>query len=361
VYRPKQGYSQLVLRTVSGSFRFVSGAQSPHHYEVQFPQGYLTVRGTTVDILSGRSRTVIILVEGSITVVPYATRIPRVLSAPSTVLVVYNDGHVDGPMTREAAITKLNLQVASSAGGPPQPDLIDVGQSVVSTPALALTRTAGGTPSLAQTPGWNWNGFYVGGNMGGGWGSVSSNYEATVLLIDPSASGSQSMSGAIGGIQAGYDWQSGNWVLGLETDFQLSSQTSYSVVGIDPVLATITDDHSVQLPWFGTVRARLGFTAANNWLVYATGGFAYGYIEENNTLNNPLIAASHSLIQGGWTVGGGIETALTNNWTANFEYLYIDFGDFNDTATSSNGFTAATISSHLTDNVVRVGLNYYFH
>jgi hypothetical protein len=115
VYRPKQGFKQLVMKTVTGSFRFVSGVQSPDHYQVQFPQGYLTVRGTIVDIVAGRTRTLIILVEGAITVVPYATRIPHDLNVPGTSLIVYNDGHVEGPLTREAALEKLHLKVASLA------------------------------------------------------------------------------------------------------------------------------------------------------------------------------------------------------------------------------------------------------
>jgi hypothetical protein len=110
VYRPKQGYSQLIMKTVAGSFRYVSGVQSSHRDVVQFPQGYPTVRGTTVDIVAGRTRTLIILIEGAITVVPFATRIPHDLSIPGTSLIIYNDGHVDGPMTREAALEKMHLR-----------------------------------------------------------------------------------------------------------------------------------------------------------------------------------------------------------------------------------------------------------
>jgi hypothetical protein len=109
VYRPQQGLGQLVMKTVTGSFRFVSGAQSAHNYEVQFPQGYLTVRGTTVDLLAGPARSLVVLVEGSITVVANATGNSRDLSAPGTSLIVYNDGHMDGPLSRAAAINRLRL------------------------------------------------------------------------------------------------------------------------------------------------------------------------------------------------------------------------------------------------------------
>jgi hypothetical protein len=108
VYHPKQGLTQLVMNAVSGAFRFVSGVQTSQHYQVQFPQGYLTVRGTIVDLLVWPTRTVIILDEGAITVVPYASRTHYDLNIPGTSIVVYGDGHVDGPMTWDATIMKIN-------------------------------------------------------------------------------------------------------------------------------------------------------------------------------------------------------------------------------------------------------------
>jgi hypothetical protein len=116
VYRPKQGFKQLVLKTVTGSFRFVSGAQSRHHYEVQFPQGYLTVRGTTLDIVAGQTRTIIIVIAGAITVVPNATGLRHNVDAPMAI-IVYNDGHVE-ILTREAAVERFNLKVATEFGPP---------------------------------------------------------------------------------------------------------------------------------------------------------------------------------------------------------------------------------------------------
>jgi hypothetical protein len=108
VYHPKQGLTQLVMSTATGAFRFVSGVQSPQHYEVRFPQGYLTVRGTIVDFLVSPTRTIIVLSEGAATVVPYATRVPHNLDTPGTAMAVYNDGHVDGPMTWDNTIIKIN-------------------------------------------------------------------------------------------------------------------------------------------------------------------------------------------------------------------------------------------------------------
>lgn len=169
---------------------------------------------------------------------------------------------------------------------------------------IAFVGTAQAAPP-APSPAYNWSGFYAGLNLGGGWANVNSDYNATYgAAIDPSTSGSMSMSGVIGGAQAGYDWQAGQWVFGLETDFQGSSQTGSTSVTIDPALITVTDAHSIRLPWFGTVRGLFGFTPTPLWLVYVTGGLAYGEIEENNTVNDGgLVAADHSVIQAGGPSG----------------------------------------------------------
>lgn len=227
---------------------------------------------------------------------------------------------------------------------------------------ISFVGTAQAAPP-PPSPAYNWSGFYTGLNLGGAWANVNSDYNATLALVgDPSASGSMSMSGVIGGAQVGYDWQAGQWVFGLETDFQGSSQTGSTFVTVDPALITVTDAHSIRLPWFGTVRGLFGLTPTPLWLVYVTGGLAYGEIEENNAINDGGFAyLDHSVIQSGWVLGGGVETALWTNWTARFEYLFIDLGHFNDSGMTPDGFVNATISSHLTDNIVRVALSYHFH
>jgi hypothetical protein len=106
VYHGKQGVAQRVLSAVSGAFRYVSGVQTSNT-QINFPYGYLTVRGTIVDLLIWPGRDVIILVEGAITVVPYATRVAHDMDQPGTFIVVYQDGHVDGPMTWDTTIMKV--------------------------------------------------------------------------------------------------------------------------------------------------------------------------------------------------------------------------------------------------------------
>jgi len=241
---------------------------------------------------------------------------------------------------------------------------------LISTFALAALAVE---PAVAAPP-QSWNGFYAGANIGGGWAWASSSYDVTEeLILDPSTSGSQGMSGVVGGFQLGYNWQTGNWVWGLEADFDFSSLRSNTVVSVPfgfigagaagtSAAATglnITDTHSIDLPWFGTVLGRLGFTPVSNWLVYVTGGLAYGAINETNYLTSPfLLPASHSLLQAGWAVGGGVEVALTTNWSARLEYLYMDFGSFSDTAVST--LASATIDSRLNVSTVLVGFDYRF-
>lgn len=111
VFHPKEGYKQLVLKTVVGAFRYVSGVQKPQHTQIEFPFGYLTVRGTIVDILLSPTRAIIVLEEGAVTVVPYATGVHYNLDRPGTNLVVSADGHVDGPMTTDSTIMKITGQV----------------------------------------------------------------------------------------------------------------------------------------------------------------------------------------------------------------------------------------------------------
>ena len=94
-------------------------------------------------------------------------------------------------------------------------------------------------------------------------------------------------------------------------------------------------------------------------LAYATGGFAYGggKIEGTATIGGVATAFSSSNTYTGWTVGGGIEYALTNNWLLRAEYLYIDFGDG-----PTVPVTAAVniVAGDMTDNIVRAALNYKF-
>ena len=129
------------------------------------------------------------------------------------------------------------------------------------------------------------------------------------------------LDGFVGGGQIGYNYQLGQVVLGVEADFQgadLKAGPSFAGLGI------VSEGKT---EWFGTVRGRVGF-AFDRFLPYVTGGLAYGSVKTTlapgvtiNGLN------SDDNTHTGWTVGGGVEYAITNNLVAGVEYLYVDLGD----------------------------------
>ena len=181
------------------------------------------------------------------------------------------------------------------------------------------------------------------------------------------------MNGLIGGGQIGYNWQFGpSWIAGVEADFQWSGQQG-SATFTAPLFAPAGNTVSVgtRLGWFGTVRARAGATVGSS-LWYVTGGWAYGNPELTVTTDmltgvGGLAAASGTFggNRSGWTLGGGVETRLTGNWSAKLEYLYLDFGSLTGVLgqTAAGGGpvifnTTSTVSFR--DHIVRAGLNYRF-
>jgi outer membrane immunogenic protein len=132
-----------------------------------------------------------------------------------------------------------------------------------------------------------------------------------------------------------------------------------------------------KLEWFGTVRSRIGLPVTPTVLAYVTGGLAYGEVNTEGTLSGftapvcgcvllstPVMAAFGSnTTRVGWTIGAGIEASLWENWTAKIEYLYIDLGTIAATGVNQLSFPpiAAVFSAQITDNIVRVGLNYSFN
>ena len=241
-------------------------------------------------------------------------------------------------------------------------------------------------------PGYNWTGFYVGANLGGSFGRSSTDY---TIAGFPFGSTSQRMDGVVGGLQAGYNWQQGRGVFGWETDIQATSQRGSSTLtdfipgvpgtpgipcifidgpntpcrpgtgipgtpGIPAVNAVIAYEN--KLPWFGTFRGRIGFTPAERWLVYVTGGLAYGDVSTLETLNvnGASVFLNSTALRLGWTAGAGIETVIVNGWRVRVEYLYIDFGSITDTLIGIAPITPVATRSHVTDNIVRVGFSYGF-
>jgi opacity protein-like surface antigen len=193
------------------------------------------------------------------------------------------------------------------------------------------------SPVYSAQAAYNWTGFYVGVNAGVSAG-VAPLTQTTAIPPFPASINNQSTHdafGAIGGLQAGYNWQVGRLVWGVEGDFQFSGQKS------DPTCLTFCDfnflaptqvqfDSVAQsIPWFATLRGRFGYTAGPA-LFYITAGAAYADIK--TTYNTTEVATFNGTVSDrrvGLAVGTGVESALSGNWTAKVEYLYLNFGTIN--------------------------------
>jgi outer membrane immunogenic protein len=246
--------------------------------------------------------------------------------------------------------------------------------ALVATAASAQVASAADMPMKApapmyQAPIWNWTGFYLGANAGYGIGrnqtTQTANGAALALGLGNLALTEDTMApqGFVGGGQIGYNWQwTPNWLLGVEVDFQGTSQKDSSC-SLECGIASL--NASQKMPWFGTARARLGYVNGDN-LWYVTGGGAWAKIDSDYSLSATGIglgsdSASFSETKGGFAVGAGVENHLGGNWTAKLEYLYMDLGTITNTYATPNSFGAGgsvTVDSKIRDNIVRVGLNY---
>ena len=273
--------------------------------------------------------------------------------------------------------------------------------------AFALGRPAHaadlGHPAPAHA-GDTWTGFYVGGNAGYAWGSANNVlgiaddgspftchfcFASDVGLAQTAGSPNVNPKGFTGGGQLGYNWQSYNWVYGVELDFEsfLQSQTVNSSFGLPANTANLVScaaggtptncvgnfSTSVKADWLFTIRPRVGYTW-DQTLVYVTGGLALSKISLSQSYSDNInfgnltggsVSTSGSQTKAGWVVGGGIEQALANNWSLKAEYLYVRFDSLSVPTgvlrTSIPGDIAKfTNSVDLSSNIVRVGFNYRF-
>ena len=209
---------------------------------------------------------------------------------------------------------------------------------------------------------YDWTGFYVGVNAGLG---VGRNNQTLSFPGFPSFEQSYLQPfGALGGVQAGYNWQTntmfGRLVLGVEADIQGAGlRDDYTCLLTCRAVPDISGRFDQRLDWFGTVRGRVGF-ANGPVLRYFTGGFAYGSVKTSITENIPLAGFpatfTSNQTRGGWTIGSGVEAALGGNWTAKIEYLQVDLG--NKSETFALGGFPQTLDTEIRQNIYRVGLNY---
>lgn len=217
-------------------------------------------------------------------------------------------------------------------------------------PALAADMPVKAPPMAA--PMFNWTGFYVGIEGGGGWADTRHTNAGNGVN-----SGTVGIDGGLFGGTYGYNWQSGSWVFGLEGDFSWSG-----------IKRTFNDTGSgfcsggtpcmTNLRWLGTDRVRLGY-ARDRLLIYGTAGVAYGDVEGTLT-NNPAYAVGHNT-RAGFVFGGGAEWAFAPSWSMKAEYLHID--SLGDKVTypflpGPPGFPERVSLRNI--DIIRIGLNYKF-
>jgi outer membrane immunogenic protein len=197
--------------------------------------------------------------------------------------------------------------------------LLSITASVFSLSALAadLLNPVQPAAPVAYVPAFSWTGFYLGGELG--WVQTDPKYTTAALLLGAPfvVSSGSGKNGLIYGGLGGYNYQVGQVVLGVEADF------AGWTVGTIRYTAITGDFLTAHSKWGGSIRGRLGY-AADHALFYVTGGAAF----VSNQTSIPLtgISIGGDGAQWGWTVGGGLDYAFTNNWFTGIEYRYSQYG-----------------------------------
>jgi outer membrane immunogenic protein len=226
---------------------------------------------------------------------------------------------------------------------------------------------------------YSWTGFYAGVNAGYGWGSQSVKLSSTDIAGGTSvadaiagnaipSSLANDPSGWLGGLQIGYNYQIDQYLLGLEADWQWANVDSSKTksTNLTPTYYAFTTYAQQKLDWLATFRARLGWLASEQLLLYVTGGLGYGDAKVSASITNPGCVGfcannSSSSNNSGWVAGLGAEYAFLNNWSVKGEYLYYDLGsqsnNLNDAAFPT---TPVRSKADFKGNIVRAGINYKF-
>jgi outer membrane immunogenic protein len=218
--------------------------------------------------------------------------------------------------------------------------VLRIGAALVALAAFTASSSAADAPKgpvYKAAPVFNWSGYYIGGQIGYGWGESNWTNAAGVTT------GDFDIDGVVGGLTLGRNWQAAGsrWVFGIEGDISaadISGSTAVSCGAATPCVSKVE--------WLGTVRGRIGY-AQGTWLFYGTGGVAFGGV---NYSGAGIPSTTETEV--GWTAGAGIEAMLGRNWSWKVEYLYVDFGR-SDIFFAPTGITA-TNEIH----IARLGVNY---
>ncbi len=199
-------------------------------------------------------------------------------------------------------------------------------------------------------PAFTWSGVYVGAQVGYGWGSSDPHDETRGNGLP-----NFSTSGVVGGGHLGYNFELSQIVFGLEGDV---NATTARGTGHDDADYGRLDPlgYSLHQNFDFSIRGRLGY-AFDRVLIYGTGGVAYGDFRTSYWSSTGLFDGPNTQGRFGWTVGGGVEYALDNDWSIRAEYRYTDYGRI---AYWDQTVTNRVISQRVTDNRVQVGFSYKF-
>jgi len=249
-------------------------------------------------------------------------------------------------------------------------------------------------PEQAQAQPPSWTGFYIGLNAGGAFGQskARTNIDCSIVApgagywcdstgdgaanataINSSGSGTINRFGFIAGGQVGYLWQQNQMVYGVETDlnsFNLNGSRQAS--GIMPVSygpggaiagTTYNISNSFNTSWLYTLRGRVGWLPKPDMLAYVTGGLAVTRLGVSFNYSDTFpvsTSGSGSATKTGFALGGGLEWALKDHWTAKVEYLFVDFSSVTATGNITGYGQAISTSGDLTAHIARLGVNYKF-
>jgi outer membrane immunogenic protein len=251
--------------------------------------------------------------------------------------------------------------------------------------------TAAAAPAMAQDSGGTpYNGWYIGGNLGGTWGDNSLHLTASQpptptnpIVIPPAdvslinaGSNNSNKTGFTGGIEGGYNWLAGNWLFGIETEFSAldineNQSNSYqsTALTVNPLVAgsapvVYTANQRAKTNWMWTLRPRLGYVSGP-WLFFASAGLATADIKvtmdfSDNRTPPDSIHNDSSSTKTGWAGGLGVAYAAGPQWSLKGEWLYTDFGKISTSATTSTGFATLTSQANVRANLFRVGVDYRF-
>lgn len=274
--------------------------------------------------------------------------------------------------------------------------LASAGAMALSGAALAADLPYKAPPPVYQPPPpvMTWNGWYGGFNGGYAWSTGTRTLDSTITndfpdfggdAVTTAAQTTLNPQGGFGGGQLGYNWQRGSWVFGWEADFQggsIRASKGLSVVSLDPLDptddATALSQASSKLNVFGSFRGRVGFLATPTWLIYGTGGLAFGQVKDTLSvvacdcaeiepieqivpLSTRTVTSDTAKL--GFAVGGGIEWMFLPSWSVKAEYQYVSLASTQLFGTSDNRqdhAEAATRFDHRY-HTVRAGLNYHFN